>query len=220
MVCEVYLKLRDSTLREAAQKKALPRMPYKSQHIIDACDVLMRGLAHVGIVALVDEATGYQQVRDRDALEKILNEYIGKELAKWAKRFPDDFYEQMFRLKAWKYTPGNSKRPMQMAKITIDIVYDRIGPGLTKELRERRQEIFENTGRRGKLNQVLTPDVGHPALQNHLSGVTFSAKGFKDGDWDGFHHFMDRVAPRYNRTLLLPLGDDGEIGSAYPVHGR
>jgi hypothetical protein len=214
MVCEVYLKLRDSIVQGAAKKKAPPKMPYKSAHMIEACDILMRGLAHVGIVALVDEATEYEQVRDRDALEKILNEYIGKELAKWAKRFPDEFYEQMFRLKGWAYTPGSSKRPRQMAQITIDIVYDRIGPGLTKELKERRQEIFENTEKRGKLHQVLTTDVGHPALQNHLSGVTFSAKGFKDGDWDGFRHFMDRVAPRYNRTLLLPLGDDGEIGSA------
>jgi signal transduction histidine kinase len=41
---------------------------------------------------------------------------------------------------------------------------------------------------------VLTPDVGHPALQHHLSGVTFTARGFDDGDWDGFYHFMDRTA--------------------------
>jgi hypothetical protein len=208
MVCEVYLKLRDDVQQEAAKSKVPPKMPYRSAHIIQACDILMRGLARVGIVALVDEATGYQQVRDKDALEKILNEYIGRELAKWAKRFPDEFYEQMFRLKGWTYNPASSKRPMQMAQITIDLVYDRIGPGLTKELRERRQEIFETTGKRGKLNQVLTPDVGHPALQHHLSGLTFSAKMFRDGDWDGFHYAIDRAYPRYNRTLLLPFPDE------------
>jgi hypothetical protein len=96
---------------------------------------------------------------------------------------------------------------MILAQITIDLVYNRIGPGLTSELQQRRQEVFDTTGKRGKLQQLLTTDVGHPALQHHLSGITFAAKGFKDGDWDGFHHFMDRITPRYNRTLLLPCSD-------------
>lgn len=138
-----------------------------------AADILMRGLAHTGIIALVDEATGYHEVRDRQALQAILDEYIGHELAKWARRFPDEFYEQMFRLKGWKYNPASSKRPMQMAQITIDLVFDRIGPGLTKELRKRRDELFGTTGKRGKLHQALTTDVGHPALGFHLAGLTF-----------------------------------------------
>ena len=54
MVCEVYLKLRDF-----AKGTELKRY----SDIIKACDILMRGLARVGIVALVDEATGYQEVR-------------------------------------------------------------------------------------------------------------------------------------------------------------
>ena len=88
------------------------------KHIADQAYLLMRSLAHTGIIALVDEATGYQKVRDREALQKILDRYIAKELAKWAKRFPDEFYEQMFRLKGWKYNPASSKRPMQMARVT------------------------------------------------------------------------------------------------------
>jgi hypothetical protein len=42
-------------------------------------DILMRGLAHVGIIALVDEATGYQNVRARSALEEILEAFVAKE---------------------------------------------------------------------------------------------------------------------------------------------
>jgi len=40
-------------------------------------------------VALVDEATGYQEIRDRLALQAILDRFLRKELAAWAKRFPD-----------------------------------------------------------------------------------------------------------------------------------
>jgi hypothetical protein len=163
----------------------------------------------VGIIALVEEATGYQDVRDRKALQQILDQYIGKELAKWAKRFPNEFYEQMFRLRSWEYHPTSSRRPMAMAKMTIDLVFDRIGPGLTKELREREVERRRKEGGgRKHLHRWLTPDIGHPALAHHLSGLTFLAKSYPDGEWDGFHRAVDRVAPKYNRTLLLPFTDE------------
>jgi hypothetical protein len=100
---------------------------------------------------------------------------------------------------------------MAMANMTVDLVFDRIGPGLTKDLRVRREEILETTGKSGKLHQVLTPDVGHPALQHHLSGLTFLGKAFADGDWDGFYRAVDRVAPRYNRTLSLPFPENDNL---------
>jgi hypothetical protein len=208
MVCEVYLKLRDTVHEQAAKAKEPIKLPRQSEHIIRACDVLLRGLARVGIVALVDEATGYQDVRDRQALQKILDRYIGKELAKWAERFSEDFYQQMFRLRGWKYDPSSSKRPMAMARITIDLVYDRIGPGLTKELKEREIERREKEGGKRHLHRWLTPEIGHPALAHHLSGLEFLAKAFPDGDWEGFCRAVDRVAPKYNRTLLLPFTDE------------
>lgn len=59
-VCDVWLRARDA---KALTKIQLP--------VADRADVLMRGLAHTGIIALVDEATGYQEVRPRDELQKI-----------------------------------------------------------------------------------------------------------------------------------------------------
>jgi P63C domain len=196
-LCNVYLDARRARATTVGQNK-----------LAEAAEILLGALGTVGIVALVDEATGFQDVRDRQALEEILNQYIGSELAKWAKRFPDEFYKEVFRLQGWHYDPTNSRRPMQMAKLTIDLVYDRIGPGLTKELQGKRQEIYEATGRRGKLQQILTPEVGHPALQHHLSGLIFLAKSYADNDWMGFYSAVDRVAKRYNRTMLLPFADE------------
>ena len=42
--------------------------------------ILQHGFATVGIIAIVDEATGYQDVRQRDALAKILEKFVAKEL--------------------------------------------------------------------------------------------------------------------------------------------
>jgi hypothetical protein len=195
-ICKVFLDAKEAQALEPRQAD-----------LAKAARILYDALAITGIRALVDEATGYQYVRDRLALQEILDQYIGHELAKWAKRFPDEFYRQMFRLKGWKYDPTSSKRPVQMAQITVDLVFDRIGPGLTEELRERRAEIRQSTGKSGYLHQIMTPDVGHPALQHHLSGITFLAKAFPDGEYEPFHRAMDRVAPRNNRTLPLPFPD-------------
>jgi P63C domain len=174
--------------------------------MVERAELLIRAFAHVGVIALVDEATGYQSERDKDALQEILNLYIGQELAKWAKRFPDAFYQEMFRLKGWAYNPNNSQRPHAMARLTIDLVFDRIGPGLSADLKKRRQELLEASGRKNaKLHQAMTQDIGHPALQHHLSGLIFLGKSFGDKDWGGFYAAVERVAPRYNRTMPLPL---------------
>jgi P63C domain len=68
-----------------------------------------RGLTY-GHCPLVDEATGDQDFRQRDALAKILEKFVAKELRSWAKTFPAEFYKQIYRLNGWSYTE-NSGRP-------------------------------------------------------------------------------------------------------------
>ncbi|GAK50680.1 hypothetical protein U14_01913 [Candidatus Moduliflexus flocculans] len=84
---------------------------FQQVHIAERCEILMRGFARVGIIALVDEVTGYQAIRSRNALEEILDQFISKELRKWAKTFPDEFYQEMFRLRGWQYIPLKLEKP-------------------------------------------------------------------------------------------------------------
>jgi P63C domain len=99
-VAETYLKFRDSFLR------ATGKIPSRYEGMIVAADMLIRGL-----VALVDEATGFQEVSQRYALQEILDAFLLKELAAWAKRFPDDFYKEIYRLRGWSGEVENSTRP-------------------------------------------------------------------------------------------------------------
>ena len=96
---------------------------------------------------------------------EILRKFISKELSKWAKMFPDDFYRELFRLRGWQFTPGSSKRPVHTAKLTIDLVYKRLAPGVLSEL-QRLTPKDEKGRRRHKLFQRLTEDVGHPKFAN------------------------------------------------------
>lgn len=62
---------------------------HQHEHIAKQCEeILVRGFARVGIIALVDEATGYQEVRAREALEKILAKFISEDFCRGPRRSP------------------------------------------------------------------------------------------------------------------------------------
>jgi hypothetical protein len=198
-VCEVYLKYRDDCLARDG------KLPATQEHIIRACDAVMRGLARVGIVALVDEATGYQEVRDRRALQSILDAFLRKELAAWALRFPKEFYEQVFRLRGWTWDSISSKRPRVVGKITKDIVYARLAPGILKELEEK-NPADDRGYRKARHHQWLTDDVGNPALAQHLHTVITLMK--LSDSWEKFYAMLNQAFPKRGDTLRLPFMAD------------
>ena len=170
-----------------------------------ACYVLIKAFAEVGIDALVDEATGYQEVRDRLALQAILDRYLRKELAAWAKRFPDEFYQHIFRLRGWRWKGMSINRPSAMAQYTNDLVYERLAPGILEELQARNPRD-EHGRRRHKHHQWLTEDVGHPALAQHL----YALIGFMRvaSSWQQFYRLVDKAYPKKGSTLLLPYEEE------------
>jgi hypothetical protein len=169
-------------------------------HIAEQCEILVRGFARVGIIALVDEATGYQADRARDALAKILQAFVAKELRKWVKTFPSDFYKELFRLRGLPYD-GSVKKPQYIGHLTNDLIYARLAPGVLDELR-RLTPRDEKGHLKHRLFQRLTTDVGHPKLREHLASVTALMKA--SDDWDKFVSMLDRALPRY---VPLPLFD-------------
>ncbi|MDX2029233.1 MAG: P63C domain-containing protein [Blastocatellia bacterium] len=196
-VCEVYLRFRDDCL----MKKG--KVPANYKHIVQACDILIRGLANVGIVALVDEATGYQYDRARFALTEILEKFISKELLKWVKTFPDEFYYHIYRLKGWKASENPSQRTPLLGKITNDLVYERLAPGVLKEL--QRVTPRDEKGRlKHKLHRRLTEDIGHPKLREHLASEITLLRIFDDGEWNTFYKALNRALPKQAK---LPLFD-------------
>ena len=182
-VCDIYLRAReDGVLRG-------------QEHIAAKCEILVRGLATVGIIALVDEATGYQHYRARKALEEILDKFIAKELSKWAKTFPDDFYEEMFRLKGWHYDPKSVKRPSVIGRYTLDLVYKRLAPGVLEDLKRKEPQ------KKHRYHQWLTRDIGHPALREHLAAVIALMKAAST--WNRFYGSMQRALPQYGETIEM-----------------
>ncbi|MCI0659991.1 MAG: P63C domain-containing protein [Acidobacteria bacterium] len=194
-ICEVFIDAKDA--------KALHQ---NQQHIADACKILYRGFARVSIIALVDEATGYQYDRARKALEEILQKFISKELLRWVKTFPDEFYEQIYRLKGWRMSENGSQRTPLLGKITNDLVYERLAPGVLDEL--RRLTPRNEKGRlKHKLFRRLTEDVGHPKLREHLASEITLMRIFEDGDWTAFYKSINKALPKQTKLPLFDKAD-------------
>ena len=91
-------------------------------HIVARAEVLLQGFARVGIIALVDEATGYQSSREVDALQQYLRRFLSDRRLPWDKMFLDDYYREMFRLWGWPYRKG-PKGPRYAGVLTLQLVY-------------------------------------------------------------------------------------------------
>lgn len=190
-VCEVYLEARSDGALTPTQEPAAT-----------AAEILVRGLARVGIVALIDEATGYQEVRARQELQLILEAYVQAELRPWVKTFPDEFFRQIYRLQGWEYRPGTSRRTPHVGKLVNKYVYEQLPDGVLDELR-RRNPRTENGNRQHKHFQFLTGSTGHPHLDRQISTVTTLMRIAQSKA--EFKELFDRAFPPPQERLPIPL---------------
>jgi hypothetical protein len=193
-VCDIFLQARAENLLTTQQHP-----------IAEKCEMLVRALAKVGIVALVDEATGFQSERERDELHRLLSVYLAEERLAWAKRFPDEFYKQIYRLKNWKWPVGKAKTPY-LGHITNDVVYDRLPPGVLDKLRELNPTDEETKRRKWKHHQFLSPEVGQPDLRDHMLQILPIMKISKD--WNAFKRHLEIAFPKIGTQgdLLEDIG--------------
>ncbi len=200
-LCELLLKARD-------KKNILT--PVQAKYA-EAADIVIRSFAKVGIIAVIDEVTGYQGIRPQDALHAYLQKLIRKELAAWVKRFPDEFYENIYKLKNWRWPGMQKNRYSVVAHYTRDLVYERIAPGLLEEL-EKKNPPNDKGQRPNKLHQWLTEDVGNPMLAQHLhSLIMFQRLALNSGyGWHRFIRMVDRAMPKRGNTLEIPFPENEE----------
>lgn len=160
LLCELYIDAKEKDIIHPSQEKHYERAM-----------ILLRSLAKVGITALIDEATGYQIDRESQALQKLLEQYIAKDLMEWQKRFPNTYYKEIFKLHNWEYNAASNLRPAMIGKFTNKYVYDLFPKEVMDEIRSKNPVVkSENASfRRNRLHQYLTTNIGIPQLDNHIT---------------------------------------------------
>lgn len=176
VICDIYLQARQDNVLMPNQ---LP--------IAQASEILVRSLSKIGIIALIDEATGYQEERERDELQKLLSIYITSEFLDWAVRFHEEFYKELFRLRGWEYK-GKAKSPY-VGKITNWLTYYRLPKGILEELKRLNPILNEATkSRKHNLWQRLSKEHGVKHLDMLISTLTSMMRGCDT--WGEFEKFF------------------------------
>lgn len=190
----------------------LGKLGKRREHLAERAATLQHGFATIGIIGLVDEATGYQADRAKDALARILAQFIAKELQPYVPTFDVEFYQQLFRLRGLEYSPASVKRPQYFGTLTNDIVYKRLAPGVLLELKKVTPKT-EAGRHKDKLFQRLTSNRGYPKLREHLGSV-ITIMSFSE-NWHDFVSKLNRRHPKFGNQLDLPFPyqpekDDGQ----------
>lgn len=160
-ICDAFLEARKTI-----------KLSSRQQIIADQCEILIRGFARVGIVALIDEATGYQYDRERFELQKILNAYISDEILKWQLTFTDDFYKEIYRLWGLPFIPKYIKnKPSFIGKLTTKYIYDQLPKGVVDKIKEKSGKT-EKGNWKYKWHQSLTPEIGREHLKKQIIEVS------------------------------------------------
>ena len=181
-ICEVWLKARDAGILQPRQLR-----------IAEKADAITRALADVEIAVLVDEATDYQEVRERDELCGILKAYIAKDLRPWAVAFPDDFYRQLFRLRGWQYSPLSVKRPGTLGRIVSELIFEKLPDGVVEALARSSPAVSAHGPRPDPHQLYLAKEVGYPNLDRHIASVTALMRA--SSSWPVFKRLFDRAFP-------------------------
>lgn len=165
-LCQSFVRALDSSLHSDSSIKMTPRqqqMAIKAGMFLSAC-------AKVGLDALIDEATGYQEERAENALQVKLSLFLEEEMRKWEKTFPDELWKEFGRLTGWS-GPVRLK-PKYWGKLVMQLIYEKLDPDIAKWLKENAPA--PKTGQ--NYHQWLSSQYGLKKLTEHIWMIIGIAK--------------------------------------------
>ncbi len=190
LTAEVFLKICRAYVA-AHQAKALQTV--RQKEIAFNCAILLSACADTGLIALIDEATGYQYERPVDALQVKLKAFIADELRAWEKTFPDQLWEEWGRLTNWQQPLRN--RPQWWGKLVIEMIYDTLDPDVSQYLKDNKPTEGQ------RWHQQLTADYGVRKLLERCWAVIGIATTCKT-----MNELRSKVNMKYGRgAMQIPM---------------
>jgi P63C domain len=171
-VCEVLIDAgRDGSL-------------HKSQMFLAReAEIILRSAAKVGIIGLIDEAVGYKD-KSKDEYRTLFQQFIRNEWAQWEKEFPDQFADMLYRLYGIRrFDSTSTQHPRFFSKFTRKFIYHPLANSrgmILDMLDEKNPVVYANGGRRFKLFQFLSKEIGLPAIRAHLWQVVGIGNASRD----------------------------------------
>lgn len=187
-ICDAFLQARKEI-----------KLSTRQQIIADQCEILVRSFAKVGLIALIDEATGYQYDREKKELQTIFKAFISDEILAWQEAFHLSFYKEIFRLWGIPFTDKYIKRkPSFLGHITNRFVYSNMPKGIfVLEKLKGKTPKTKGGNYKYRLHQSLTKDVGREALKKVIYSIETLASISETKE-----QFIKLVAEKYGQKEI------------------
>lgn len=168
-VCRAFVSALEASYNRP-ENATYSAMTDRQKEIAIQASIFLASVAKVGLDALIDEATGYQEVREKDALQVKLKAYLEDEMRKWEKTFPDELWMEFGRLTNWKGTIH--RRPKYWGKLVMELIYEYLDPDVAQWLRENAPKPKGGQN----YHQWLSSQFGLQKLVQHIWQVIGMAK--------------------------------------------
>lgn len=194
-VCDVWIKALNAGILTTDSRKQTAERAYG----------LLNALANIGIIALIDEATGYQ--KQKDAYQKIMEQYLAPEIRPWVKTFEEDYYKELYRLLGWDwdaYKARGKNHSQYIGALTNRLVYEKLAPGILEELKKLNPKGNKGN-RKHKHHQHLSENFGYMKLVRHIASITTIMEQFDAGDILGAINKINSRYPTQKLNMQLAL---------------
>lgn len=174
--------------------------------VAEQCEILIRSFAKIGIIALIDEATGFKKAQDE--YQRLVGMYIAEELRPWLPTFEENYYKEIYRLMGWDWSMFTSgvwkNHPQYVGKITNEIVYNKLPRGVLDELNKLNPRN-EKGNRKYRHHQFLSENVGYRELLQHFGKLSVFFSLFGVGEYKLAKSLIDSKLPDYREGAQLSL---------------
>lgn len=166
-VCKAIKRAKDAGLLTKTQEE-----------LYRQANALLNAFGKIGVVALIDEATGYQKERSPDALRLLVEQYLEEEKREWQKEFPNEFYKELNRIYGIQNTTTRKSgaivlnKPQHFAKFTRTYVYEPLENGAVLEELDKLNPKMDHRGtRKNRFHQHMSQDYGIEKLRLQMREV-------------------------------------------------
>ena len=136
--------------------------------IANRCRIITTSLTRIGLIALIDEVTGYQKRRDADELQQILTAYVLPEHRPWLQVVPEEFTDEIYRVYGCQRKARN-RGPRYAGKLIRRLVYEKMPKPIRSALDE--QNPAKKGYRKHKHHQFLTLKQGLDHFRSQIIAI-------------------------------------------------
>src|ERR1017187_84372 len=164
----ILIDICDAIIEAAKTDKLGPNQ----EDLAKQAEIIIPASAKLGIVALVDDATGFIADKRREQYKELFREFIREEIKLYDEpQFPDQLFDVIYKIYGLPRKSDTQNHPQFFGKFIRKYIYEPLANSngaILEMLDEKNPVVYVNGGRRYKMYNFLSDVVGMPKLKAHF----------------------------------------------------